>query len=108
MFSYFVLILGTRKPAYLVLKFICGHIWCSAGHKSRISTIQSKFSIQSTGHRIEFADDIAIIYDEDKWYILKLQVKKDLKLGLYKLLTMNFKKTHCIPFFFISNEIIVT
>lgn len=60
------------------------------------------FSLEVEGDVVSFADDTAIIYKATTWDILKHVAEKDFKRILQwfnsRLLTINIKKTHYIPF----------
>lgn len=64
--------------------------------------INSLFTMQTTGEIISFTDDTAVLYSSDSWQNLKNVVQNDFKNIAdwfhSKLLTINFDKTHFLPF----------
>lgn len=61
------------------------------------------------GQMVSFADDTAIFYSADTWDYLKIKVENDLeRIKTYfdsKLLTINYKKTHYLPFTSLSSNL---
>lgn len=64
--------------------------------------VNDLFKLPISGDIISFADDTAIFYKDKTWNALKNKVEKDFKTVIdffnMKLLTINVKKTHFLPF----------
>lgn len=70
--------------------------------------VNDLFSIQSSGKIISYADDTAIFYEDSSWSDLKYKVERDFEMIKdwfdSKLLTINFSKTHYLPFYSIKTS----
>lgn len=67
------------------------------------------FKLELNGEVVSFADDTAILFTDRDWNTLKRKAEKDLEnLSKWfdsRLLTINFSKTHYIPFTSYSNNL---
>lgn len=64
--------------------------------------MNSILELNIEGTMLSFADDTAVLYTSESWGELKIKMEKDLKKIKrsfdYNLLTINYKKSHYLPF----------